>query len=45
MKPLINASTGLNGLDEALNGLRIGDNVVWHPSEQLHDGADGKPGR
>jgi len=29
MKPLINASTGLNGLDKVLNGLRIGDNVVW----------------
>lgn len=29
MKPLINASTGLKGLDETLNGLRIGDNVVW----------------
>lgn len=29
MKPLVNASTGLNGLDEVLNGLRIGDNVVW----------------
>ena len=23
------ASTGLSGLDRILNGLRIGDNVVW----------------
>jgi len=22
-------STGLNGLDEIMNGLRMGDNVVW----------------
>ncbi len=29
MKPLVNASTGLVSLDEVLNGLRIGDNVVW----------------
>jgi len=29
MKPTINSSTGLNGLDDVLNGLRLGDNVVW----------------
>lgn len=29
MKSIVFASTGLNGLDEVLDGLRIGDNVVW----------------
>jgi hypothetical protein len=33
MKTSFPASTGLPGLDEALNGLRLGDNVVWQVDE------------
>lgn len=29
MNSLVRASTGLNGLDEILDGLHMGDNVVW----------------
>ena len=29
MNSLVRASTGINSLDEILNGLRMGDNVVW----------------
>lgn len=33
MKSSFPASTGLTGLDEVLNGLRLGDNVVWQVDE------------
>lgn len=33
MKSSFPASTGLAGLDEVLNGLRLGDNVVWQVDE------------
>lgn len=33
MKSYFPASTGLPGLDEVLNGLRLGDNVVWQIDE------------
>ena len=33
MKTSFPASTGLPGLDEVLNGLRLGDNVVWQVDE------------
>jgi hypothetical protein len=33
MKSSFPASTGLTGLDEILNGLRLGDNVVWQVDE------------
>ena len=33
MKSSFPASTGLPGLDEVLNGLRLGDNVVWQVDE------------
>jgi len=33
MKSSFPASTGLQGLDEILNGLRLGDNVVWQVDE------------
>ena len=33
MKSTFPASTGLTGLDEILNGLRLGDNVVWQVDE------------
>lgn len=29
MKSIITVSTGINGLDEILNNLHLGDNVVW----------------
>ncbi len=31
--PTSRVSTGLNGLDEMLDSLRIGDNVVWRVSD------------
>ncbi len=33
MKPPVRAGTGLSGLDEVLDGLRLGDNVVWQVDE------------
>jgi hypothetical protein len=33
MKSFFPTSTGLAGLDEVLNGLRLGDNVVWQVDE------------
>lgn len=33
MKPLVPASTGLRGLDKILDGLCMGDNVVWQVDE------------
>lgn len=36
MKSSFPESTGLPGLDEVLNGLRLGDNVVWQVDEINH---------
>ena len=33
LQPADRVSTGLSGLDEVLDGLRIGDNVVWRVSD------------
>ena len=33
LQPTDRVSTGLVGLDEVLDGLRIGDNVVWRVSD------------